>query len=367
MSPRLNAGARATVLAPLLLAALLCACPHAASARFLGGVSNYLRGSGNQFDDASAQQQQQPRKPTYWPWQQQPQAAAALTEEELTQQLLALQQERDTVNYGTNVMAMQGGQAKDAAQADVDGEAMPGGGREQGYTGQYGAGQQESITEIRKKIIPHNGLYGQEFTPGRGDPTGIDAGLVGGSQSATEFVKLRNERFAAQGLRAPDGYVAPDVALTSFQKTVVTAMLGPPTAKPGEPGCNIAAESSIEGEESKRIAILRKKLVGAGVDHDRASTYQKKLDNVVHAESARVKCTKRVLVDGVCNRMAAVEFIRDEKKALDGQRAKLAKTPPHDKNRYWPIKRKMEEMQAAYGAAVGCVKEVMGFDATQAL
>ena len=347
---------------------------------FTGTVSNYLRGTSNQFDAPGAaagaagysgQQPQQaaptpPKRKTYWPWQrqqqqQQPVVPQGPTAEELQEQAA----------YASAVQGMQasGGAGAKSKGGEVAGEAMAGG-EGGGYTGAYGAG---AAYVTKQDITPRNGIYGSGYTPGAGEPTGVDAGLVGGSQAATDFVRLRN---AQAGVTGPDaaGYVTSanekfgvrergvDTTkdLTLFQKTVVAALLGPPTAKPGEPGCNVAAESGAESAEKKKIADLMKR--AQTNDADRAGKFAEKLRRAQYNERAREACTKAILVNGACSRVAAVEFVKAKKKTAETMKQKYDKTPDRDRDRKGGLKIKMVEHQAAYAAAVSCVKEVMGFN-----
>lgn len=148
--------------------------------------------------------------------------------------------------------------------------------------------------------------------------------------------------------------------LTLFQKKVVATLLGPPTAKPGEPGCNLAAEDGEESQLKKRVASLSKQ--AQTIDVDRRNKFVQKLNAARYAEKAREECTRAILVNGACSRVAAIDFVAGRKKAADGMKAKYEKTPDRDRDRKGGLRIKLEEQNSAYGAAVSCVKQVMGFD-----
>ena len=73
-------------------------------------------------------------------------------------------------------------------------------------------------------------------------------------------------------------------------------------------------------------------------------------------------CTKAILVNGACSRVAAVEFVKSKKKTADMLKQKYDKTPDRDRDRKGGLRLKMVEQQSAYAAAVSCVKDVMGFN-----
>lgn len=148
--------------------------------------------------------------------------------------------------------------------------------------------------------------------------------------------------------------------LTSFQKKVVATLLGPPTAKPGEPGCNLVVEDGQVSQLKKRVALLSKQ--AQTIDADRRGKFVQKLNAARYAEKSREECTKAILVNGACSRVAAVDFVTRHKKAALGMKSKYDKTPDRDRDRKGGLRVKLEEQNSAYAAAVSCVKQIMGFD-----
>mmetsp|Transcript_30839 Transcript_30839/g.49575 ORF Transcript_30839/g.49575 Transcript_30839/m.49575 type:complete len:290 (+) Transcript_30839:53-922(+) len=215
--------------------------------------------------------------------------------------------------------------------------------------------------------VGYSGKYGLKTdATGTVMPAVVEPALVGGSQAATDFVNARNAQLgiaAGQGVQyatVSSQHIEDANVVTEFEQKAMQAMLGPPTAAIGSPGCNLGVEATKVGALTKRVAQLYKSMQTN--DADRRGSFTNKYNAAVFQEKSRAECSKVILVRGMCSREAAIGFVEEHQKTHAHMKANFDKTPDRDRDRKGALGIKLSKQKAALDGAVACVKDVMGFD-----
>ena len=151
-----------------------------------------------------------------------------------------------------------------------------------------------------------------------------------------------------------------DKSLSAFQRKVMNAMLG--GSQVGSEDCNVEKMKQTFLSE-RELAHLKTDKAQKGKDAfvhsagkiSKGAHYQKRID----ADAEAHKCVEAIVVNDMCDRAAAGQYLSTVLRQAEGAWSKMQKTSIRDHARYEPLNQHAVLERDRWGAAKRCVDIIM--------